>query len=176
MIREHVFLIGFMGAGKSTVAARLKEMTGAEVIEMDQEIERQEGMAISSIFKEKGEPYFRRLETRFLSSMGERPAAVISCGGGVVMREENVKAMKESGCIILLTASPETIYLRVKDSRERPLLNGNMNVDYIRELMEKRRLYYEKAADCAVSTDGKTAEEICREILSLLSIRAANLP
>ena len=61
MIKEHIFLIGFMGAGKSTIAARLKEMTGAEVIEMDQEIERQQGMAISAIFAEKGEPFFRSL-------------------------------------------------------------------------------------------------------------------
>ena len=165
MMKEHIFLIGFMGAGKSTIAARLKEMTGAEVIEMDQEIERQQGMAISA---EKGEPFFRSLETQLLASMGHRPASIVSCGGGAAMRQENVDLMKENGCIVLLTAAPETIYQRVKDSQDRPVLNGNMNVEYIRDLMEKRRPYYEKAADLFVSTDEKTAEEICREILSRL--------
>ncbi len=168
MMKEHIFLIGFMGAGKSTIAARLKEMTGAEVIEMDQEIERQQGMAISAIFAEKGEPFFRSLETQLLASMGQRPASIVSCGGGAAMRQENVDLMKENGCIVLLTAAPETIYQRVKDSQDRPVLNGNMNVEYIRDLMEKRRPYYEKAADLFVSTDEKTAEEICREILSRL--------
>ena len=168
MMKEHIFLIGFMGAGKSTIAARLKEMTGAEVIEMDQEIERQQGMAISAIFAEKGEPFFRSPETQLLASMGQRPASTVSCGGGAAMRQENVDLMKENGCIVLLTAAPETIYQRVKDSQDRPVLNGNMNVEYIRDLMEKRRPYYEKAADLFVSTDEKTAEEICREILSRL--------
>ncbi len=168
MIKEHIFLIGFMGTGKSTIAACLKKMTGAEVIEMDQEIERQEGMAITQIFAEKGEPFFRSLETALLASMENRPGSIVSCGGGVAMREENVALMKKSGRTVLLTASPETIYLRVKDSKNRPVLNGNMNVEYIQALMEKRRPYYEKAADFLVATDDKTAEEICLEILGLL--------
>ena len=81
------------------------------------------------------------------------------------MKEENVRLMKESGKIVLLTAEPETIYERVKDSTERPVLNGNMNVGYIEELMEKRRPKYEAAADVTIATDGKTSEEICEEIL-----------
>ena len=81
------------------------------------------------------------------------------------MKEENVRLMKESGKIVLLTAEPGTIYERVKDSTERPVLNGNMNVGYIEELMEKRRPKYEAAADVTIATDGKTSEEICEEIL-----------
>ena len=153
-LKEHIFLIGFMGCGKSTNAARLAEMTGAEQVEMDQEIVNGEQMEIAEIFKEKGEPYFRSLET------------VISCGGGAVLKEENVRLMKKCGKIVLLTATPETIYGRVKDSTERPVLNGNMNLSYIEDLMEKRRSKYEAAADITVATDGKTAEEICGEILS----------
>ena len=83
------------------------------------------------------------------------------------MKEENVRLMKESGKIVLLTAEPGTIYERVKDSTERPVLNGNMNVGYIEELMEKRRPKYEAAADVKVATDGNTAEEICGEILEV---------
>ena len=82
-----------------------------------------------------------------------------------MLRKENVERMKSMGVIVLLTASPETIYERVKDSDSRPVLNGNMNLSYIKELMEKRRAAYEAAADLTVSTDGKTVEEICGEIL-----------
>ena len=93
--------------------------------------DRNEGMAIADIFKEKGEPYFRELETDLIKSFAGVEPAVISCGGGAVLKEENVRLMKESGKIVLLTAEPETIYERVKDSTERPVLNGNMNVGYI---------------------------------------------
>ena len=155
-LKEHIFLIGFMGCGKSTNAARLAEMTGAEQVEMDQEIVNGE---------QKGEPYFRSLETELIRSFSDRDPAVISCGGGAVLKEENVRLMKKCGKIVLLTATPETIYGRVKDSTERPVLNGNMNLSYIEDLMEKRRPKYEAAADITVATDGKTAEEICGEIL-----------
>ena len=166
-LKEHIFLIGFMGCGKSTNAACLAEMTGARQVEMDQMIVENEGMAIADIFKEKGEPYFRKLETELIKSFAGVEPAVISCGGGAVLKEENVRLMKESGKIVLLTAEPETIYERVKDSTERPVLNGNMNVSYIKDLMEKRRPKYEAAADVRVSTDGKTAGEICGEILEI---------
>ena len=166
-LKEHIFLIGFMGCGKSTNAACLAEMTGARQVEMDQMIVENEGLAIADIFKEKGEPYFRKLETELIKSFAGVEPAVISCGGGAVLKEENVRLMKESGKIVLLTAEPGTIYERVKDSTERPVLNGNMNVGYIEELMEKRRPKYEAAADVRVATDGKTSEEICEDILAV---------
>ena len=166
-LKEHIFLIGFMGCGKSTNAACLAEMTGAKQVEMDQMIVENEGMAIADIFNEKGEPYFRMLETELIKSFAGVKPAVISCGGGAVLKEENVRFMKECGKIVLLTAEPETIYERVKDSTDRPILNGNMNVGYIEELMEKRRPKYEEAADVTIATDGKTSKEICEEILAI---------
>lgn len=86
------------------------------------------------------------------------------------MRPENVELMKKSGVIVLLTALPETIYRRVKDNHDRPLLEGHMNVDYIRDLMEQRRPRYEAAADLTVQTDGKSGSEICREIVEKLDL------
>ena len=169
MISHHIFLIGFMGAGESTIAGCLKEMLNMNLIEMDQEIVQKEGMPIAQIFAEKGEEYFRQAETKLLVSLSQESPAVVSCGGGAVMREENVTLMKKNGKIVLLTASPETIYLRVKDSQERPVLNGNMNVEYISSLMEKRRPFYEGAADLTVSTDQKSPEEISKEIISNLN-------
>lgn len=165
---KNIYLIGFMGAGKSTIARELTAQTGATQIEMDQLIEEQQGMAITEIFAQYGEEHFRDLETELLKSFAKEENMVVSCGGGSVLREENAAIMKESGKIVLLTASPETIYERVKDCTNRPILNGNMNVEFIRSLMEKRRERYETVADVKIATDGKSKEEICQEILGLI--------
>ncbi len=165
-LTQHIFLIGFMGAGKSTIAEKLQEMLGAEQMEMDQMIVEQQGMPITEIFEKYGEAHFRDIESQLLIDLKDKAPGVVSCGGGIVVREENPGYMKESGKVVFLTATPKTIYERVKDSTDRPILNGNMNVEYISELMEKRRAKYEAAADIIVATDGKSAEEICEEILA----------
>lgn len=169
MERKHIFLIGFMGAGKSTVAFRLQKELQMELCEMDQMIVEQQGMSINDIFERFGEEHFRELETQLVRELQQHAPSVVSCGGGAVMREENVAYMKECGRIILLTATPETIYERVKHSKNRPILNGNMNVDFIRGLMEKRRSRYEAVADISVATDGREIGEICQEIISRTS-------
>ena len=163
--KGNIILIGFMGAGKSSVSAYLNRVLGLEVVEMDQEIVEREGMSIADIFAKKGEEYFRNLETNLLIEMQTKNNVVVSCGGGAAMRERNVVEMKKNGKVVLLTATPETIYERVKDSTERPLLNGNMNVEYIAGLMEKRRDKYGAAADIVIYTDGKNVKEICEELL-----------
>lgn len=160
----NIVLIGFMGTGKSSVSSYLKKAFDMDVIEMDQVIAQREKMSISDIFKTKGEEYFRDLETNLLIEMQSKKNTVISCGGGVPMRERNVAEMKKNGKVVLLTASPETILERVKNNHDRPLLEGNKNVGFISELMEKRREKYEAAADLIVSTDGKSKKEICEEI------------
>lgn len=163
---KNIYLIGFMGTGKSTVAKELIKQTHAKGVEMDQLIEEQQNMAITDIFRQYGETYFRDLETALLRSLGTEEHLVVSCGGGTVLRDENAALMKEQGCIVLLTATPETVYERVKNSSNRPILNGNMSVEYISELMEKRRARYESVADIRVATDGKDVSTICEEILS----------
>ena len=162
----NILLIGFMGTGKSTVSTYLKKAFDMDVIEMDQVIAKREQMSISDIFKIKGEEYFRDLETNLLIEMQAKTNTVISCGGGVPMRERNVAEMKKNGKVVLLTASAETILKRVKNNHDRPLLEGNKNVEFISELMEKRREKYEAAADIVIQTDGKTKKEICDEIVA----------
>ncbi|HJB16362.1 MAG TPA: shikimate kinase [Candidatus Blautia excrementipullorum] len=164
----NILLIGFMGAGKSTVADYMKKAYSMDVVEMDQIIAERQGLSISEIFEKYGEEFFRDLETALLVEMQSRKNVVISCGGGVPMRERNVKEMKKNGRVVLLTAKPETILERVKDDHNRPLLEGKKNVEYIAELMEKRREKYQAAADLIVETDGRTAEEICGEIIRKL--------
>ena len=165
----NIILIGFMGAGKTTISDYLSTMFAMNIVEMDQVIEDREEMSIQDIFATYGEEYFRELETNLLIEMQSRKITVISCGGGVAMRERNVAEMKKNGRVVLLTASPETIYERVKDSNNRPVLNGRKNVQGISELMEQRREKYEAAADIVVNTDGKTVLQVCEEMIQKLA-------
>ena len=164
----NIVLIGFMGAGKSTISEFLKTVFAMEVIEMDQIIAERQGMSISDIFETYGEEYFRDLETSLLIEMQSKKNMVISCGGGVPMRERNVVEMKKNGRVVLLTAKPETILNRVKDNHDRPLLEGNKTVPFIADLMEKRREKYQAAADIVIETDGKSELEICEELVKKL--------
>ena len=164
----NIVLIGVMGAGKSTIARTLSDMYGLEVVEMDQLISQRENMSIPEIFESRGEEYFRDLETELLIEQQNRKNVVISCGADVPLRERNVAEMKKNGRVALLSASPEVILERVKDSHERPVIEGNKTVEYISSLMEKRREKYMAAADFIVDTDKKSAEEICREIVGKL--------
>lgn len=162
----NIFLIGFMGVGKSTISATLHDIFAMDVVEMDQEISQKNNMSISEIFDVYGEEYFRNEETNLLREARNSKNQIISCGGGVPMRDVNVAEMKKSGKVILLTATPETILKRVETSHDRPLLENNKTVEYISELMEKRREKYEAAADIVINTDGKSALEICEDIIA----------
>lgn len=164
-MNRNIYLIGFMGVGKSTIGRLLsKEMKG-QLIEMDETIEKEQDMTINEIFARHGETHFRDLESELVERIAGEEGKIVSCGGGAVLRPLNVENMKKSGTIVFLSATPETIYKRVRYSTNRPLLNGNMNVEYIAGLMEKRRDIYESAADVTISTDKKTTVEIVKEIL-----------
>lgn len=167
MENKNIFLIGFMGSGKSTIARLLAEETKYELVEMDETIEKEASLSINKIFETYGERYFRDLESKLVERIADKGGAVVSCGGGAVLREENVLNMKKNGKIIYLSATPETIFERVRYSTNRPLLNGNMNVDYIRTLMEKRLPIYENAADVVLDVNQKTKSEIVKEIMCL---------
>ena len=174
LFNYNIFLIGFMGAGKSTISDYLKNVLAMDVVEMDQCIVERQGMSISDIFETYGEEYYRELETNLLIEMQSRSNVVVSCGGGVPMRERNVAEMKKNGRVVLLTAKPETILERVKDNHDRPLLENNKNVSFIADLLEKRRAKYEAAADIVVETDGKSELEICEELIHRLREAEAN--
>ena len=160
----NIFLIGFMGTGKTTIANALNRKYDMEIIDMDANIEQEQNMAISEIFVNQGEEFFRDLETKLIYDLQNN--VVVSCGGGAVLRQENVRAMKKSGKIILLNATAETILERVQNSHNRPLLEGNKNVEYIRQLMSKREDKYNSAADYVVDVDNRAVEDIAEEIYS----------
>ena len=163
-----VYLIGFMGSGKSAVGRRLAKRLGVRCLEMDEILAARAGKPIAQIFEEDGEEAFRRMESGLLRETAAQ-GAVVSCGGGVVLRAENVKTMKENGTVVLLQATPQTIYERVKSHTGRPILNGHMSVEYITGLMEKRAPFYEAAAGITVQVDGRDIEEIAKEIAVLLA-------
>ena len=165
---ENIFLIGFMGTGKSTIANGLGKMYSMNVLEMDEEIVRREGVTIPEIFASKGESYFRELETKLLMEVPNHGSMIVSCGGGVVLKEENVAQMRKLGTVVLLTATPETILERVKDDENRPLLQGNKNVTHIKSLIDQRRDKYEAAADIVIAVDHKNVQEICEELIQAL--------
>lgn len=164
----NVFLVGFMGAGKTTIASELERKLEMNRVEMDEMIAKKQGMSISEIFDEYGEAYFRNLESNCLIELQKIKQSIVSCGGGVVMRDDNAEHMKKNGRVVLLQASPQTILDRVKDSNERPILNGHMNVDYIAQLLEKRKEKYKTIADVTIDTDNKTESEIVDEIIAKL--------
>ena len=165
MENKNIFLIGFMGSGKSTIAKFLAKETQKELLEMDETIEAEEGCSINQIFEAHGEEYFRDLESQLVARIAKRGGSIVSCGGGAILREANVLKMRENGVIVYLSATPETIYKRVRNSTNRPLLNGNMNVEYIAKLMEKRLPMYEHAADIVIDVNDKEKSDIVVEIL-----------
>ena len=166
--KKNLFLIGFMGCGKSTMARLLADELPMELIEMDETIEREEHRSINEIFATDGEQHFRNLESALIERIADTGNAIVSCGGGAILREENVVNMKKNGKIVYLSATPETIYERVRYSTNRPLLNGNMNIAYIGELMSKRVDKYENAADDILCVDGKSMDEILEEIKKIM--------
>lgn len=170
LFHKNIMLIGFMGTGKSTVSSYLSKWLDMEEVDVDALIATKAEKSIRKIFEEYGEEYFRDLETKTLLEVQKREQLIVSCGGGIVLRDENVKAMKEHGKIVLLTATPETVYERVKDSKNRPILNGNMNVEYIAQLMERRRERYLQCADIIIATDNKSVQQIGEEMIKKLIV------
>ncbi len=166
-LENNIFLIGFMGAGKSTIARLLKERLDCPLIEMDEQIVKEQGKSINDIFAQQGEEAFRDMESQLIYRISQGKAAVVSCGGGAVIREENVENMKKNGKIVFLTARPETILERVKKGKDRPLLNGHMNVEYISSMMEKRLPVYKKAADYEIATDDTNKAKIVDKIIEM---------
>ncbi|NMS90305.1 AAA family ATPase [Clostridioides difficile] len=165
----NIMLVGFMGVGKSTISSYLGHLLEMERVETDSYIIKQQGMSISEIFEKLGEEYFRNLESQTLIDLQKKKGIVVSCGGGIVLRDKNVEYIKKNGRVVLLTASPETILQRVKHSDERPILNNNMNVEFISDLMKKREGKYLASADIIINTDNKTIKAICEEMIVKLT-------
>ncbi len=167
-LKGNISLIGFMGTGKTTVSKALSKITSFKEIDVDAYIVENEGKAISDIFKDSGEAYFRTLETNALQTISSKQGQIISCGGGAVLKDENVDILKKNGVIVLLTATPETIFDRVKDHTHRPILNNDMSLRHVKELMEQREPRYQSVANVKVNVDSNDRILTCYNIINYL--------
>lgn len=167
MKNDSIILIGFMGTGKSTVGRILAGKLGLDFVDSDRQIEKEQGMTIPDLFRERGEAAFRAIETDTLKRLLREGRRVIATGGGAVLAAENREAMRAGGTVVALKASPETIIRRVGESGDRPLLAGDV-ADNVKRLHEQRKTAYD-FADLSVVTDGLTADEVAERILDYMA-------
>ena len=158
-------LIGFMGSGKTTAGKRLAAALGRPFLDTDGYIEEREGVSISGIFAEKGEVYFREAEAAAAKALSRRAGKVIATGGGMVKSAEAMEALKASGIVIYLKATPREVLLRTAGDGTRPLLAGPDKLQKITDLLSEREPLYEKYADITVEVTGKTAGAVFRELI-----------
>jgi len=162
-----------MGTGKSSVGESLARSLKRKFISTDDRIEQREKRTIAEIFEKSGEPYFRKVEKEIIGEVGALDGIVIAAGGGAVIDEENVKALKKNGIMICLSAAPEVIYERTKRYKYRPLLNVADPVAKIQELIAERAPFYQ-SADYQVDTSGRSVAQAAQEIISLIGQRRAD--
>ena len=167
---KNIVLAGFMGTGKTEVGREISRILHMKLIDVDTEIETGQGMAITDIFGTFGEQRFRDIESETIRKTAAMENVIISTGGGAVLREENMSALGEKGMIFCLKAAPETILRRTSGNADRPLLNVEDPLTRIRELLESRRPFYERAG-IVIDTEGKTPLQVAEEIVEMFRCR-----
>lgn len=164
-LEKPVFFVGFMGAGKTSVARKLARMAGVASIDLDTYIERHCDCRISRIFEESGEGAFRAIETELLEQLAVGEPRLISCGGGAVLREENRRIMKTHGCVVYLQVTAAEAASRISDTSTRPLFG---DLAQAQRVIEERLPYYEDAADIVIDTAGRGTAPLARDLMSIL--------
>lgn len=165
---KNIYLIGFMGTGKSVVGKELARQKKMHFVDLDELIEEKEKREIVEIFAQDGEAYFRKLEKQLLNEISRKENYVVSCGGGIVIDPENIRIMKTSGIIICLSATPEVILKRTQKFRHRPLLNVVNPKEKIASLLAARTPYYGQA-DKTIDTSKISSKEVIKGILKFIS-------
>lgn len=163
-----LYLIGFMGVGKTTIGKQIAALNKVIFIDTDSQIEKETSKSIKEIFETDGEIAFRKLETDTIHSIDRK--AIIACGGGLPAHNNNIEYLKHKGIVIYLKASTETLIKRLeKNKNKRPLISNLTNeerLEFIRKILKEREKTY-KQADYTIETDNKTVKEVLREINSL---------
>ncbi len=164
----NVILCGMMGAGKTTIGVKIADLTGRRWYDTDELIVDKHGK-ISDIFEYYGEAHFRKLETEIIRELAQMDNLIISTGGGLVLKKENNELLQKNGKIVFLRASLETLAKRLKVDGNRPLLQTSTESirDRLARLLKERAPVYEHVADFIVDVDGKTPEEIAKEIVTI---------
>ena len=166
----NLILCGMMGSGKTTVGQALQALLGWKLCDTDEHIVKIHGK-ISDIFERYGESYFRDLETQAVRELAQKDRLVISTGGGLVLRQENVELLHTCGKIVFLRAEIQTLLQRLQKDKDRPLLQNTELRARVEKLLIERTPIYERIADCIVDVDGKTPEVIAKEIVEKIKMR-----
>ena len=166
---NNIFIVGLMGSGKTSIGKLLAKRTGRLFIDTDSEIIKESGMTITEIFNKFGENYFRDLEYKVLSKAKLIENHVISTGGGIILKLENIKIMKNSGTIIFLDIDVETQLSRVKNKKNRPLLGGDNMIGNLVNIKKERDYIYKNISDYIISISKKNKSEIVGEIQNYIT-------
>lgn len=165
----NIVLIGYRGTGKSCVADLLAERLHCPAFHMDQEIVDHAGMDIPQVVSQHGWDHFRDLEAEAVQAVSRLDQLIIDTGGGVIVRDSNVQALRRNSTVIWLKARPATIISRIKDDDQRPsLTEGKTFLEEIEEVLNERIPRYQAAADHEIDTDDLSAEEVAMVIIKLL--------
>jgi len=165
---KNIYLVGFMGSGKSTVGKILAEKLNMNFIDIDKLIEEKGGMKIKDIFEQKGESYFRELERKQIEAIVKQEGLVVSTGGGLGANLDNMNFMKKNGDVVWLDVSLNTVLDRLKNDQDRPLLK--QPIEKIKQLFEERKNVY-RLANIRINADKKTPSQIVEEILTKIKRR-----
>jgi shikimate kinase len=185
----NLFLIGYRGTGKTTIGKKIASKLNLQFIDLDELIVKNAGKTIPEIFAQEGEPKFREYETNALKEVcGEnysnekilekngtnqsKASKVISCGGGIVIKEENIELLKKHGFVVLLKAPPEIIFKRIYGDKNRPALTNKNPMEEIKHMLETRREMYEKAKNIEIWTHKENAAKCAKKIIEEYAARA----
>lgn len=167
-----ITLIGYRGSGKTTVGGQLAARLGWECVDSDTLIETQAGKSIAAIFSEDGEPRFRDLERNVLADLLTRDHLIVSSGGGAILDGSTRQRMQESGPVIWLQASPETLAERISadagSAHHRPALSGSDAVSEVTSVLAQRTILYSETCSIKINTEHRTVTDIVDEIVSQL--------
>jgi len=165
----NVVLIGYRGAGKSSVGRILAERLGCRLISTDEEVVRRARLSIPEIVKQSGWDHFRDLESEVCRDLAGQDGLVIDTGGGAILRPHNVSALKTHGTLFWLTAEVATITARIGGDNQRPSLTGTKSfTDEVEDVLRERKPKYAAAADHVIATDGRSPTEVADLVLAQL--------
>jgi shikimate kinase len=170
----NVFLVGPMGAGKTTIGRHLASLLHKRFVDVDQEIEKRTGVTIPLIFEIEGEAGFRRRESAVIDELTREMDIVLATGGGAVLLEESRKLLKERGTVVYLQADIETLVERTRRDRNRPLLQTADPRGKISELLRQREPIYREVADVVVDTGQRAPSSVARDIITRLKALNTN--
>lgn len=169
-MKNNIILLGFMGCGKSTVGKTLAKQLNFDFCDCDSLAEQRSKKTVSQIFADEGEAFFRKLETKIITELCSKQGQIIATGGGAVLNSQNVEALRNSGIVVFLDVSSETVLKRLSGDTSRPLLAREDKETAVKELMTARYPLYSKAAHITINANSD-AEDVAKKIIDAFTSR-----